>query len=808
MIKLTKVNKTYNQNRRNALRVLNAVDLTFPDKGFVVLLGESGSGKTTLLNVIGGMDSFDSGTITIGEMQVTRYRSNLLDDIRARTVGMVFQNYYLLPQESVLDNLAISLRLAGLTDESAIASRSDYLLEAVGMAKYAKRRAGQLSGGEQQRIAIARALAKNPAVVLADEPTGNLDSKNTLAIMRVLEHIAKEKLVIMVTHERKLAEHFADRIVELEDGRIVSDTQNEKSRVLDYATENDIYLGDLHQANAQSEGADIMVYRDEEDAFEARFILKGGTLYTDPKTPVKRIVDLRERTDVTVHEGSVKDDVESIAVKPFDLDEAFTTEATGKSVAPLTFKTVFKQTTHRLLSATRGQRFLLFAFLVGAMIIANAVSNIFVALTVHDDDFITMPRDTLSISARDLDMATIEAYASLPGVGGYTLYDTLMLELRMPNFHFSNRGDTQTIRAHVVPFERITDDDLRYGEMPQTPYEVVLDTGFIRKHIFGEDPYYALDFTQYRDALYLTLTLPSAEGGHVQFRVVGIADTDTPVVFAHPAFAADVANPSVHAYELHAHTIDVLVGQAPEQNELLMPAAYYGDDINDFEPFTMDVLGHIMTISGLYDDGRGEATTGFMMVSLATLESVYLHALNEAPATTDPAIYLYADHVRSALASLSQEGVEATHLYHDLRDEHRQQQWFEAAGSLTFSALIAAGTALSFFFLIRSSMISRVYEIGVLRSLGTKKRHILRRFIYEALILTSVSSLVGFTVMNYLLASTQRAVGDLLRIAHVSVLSVVVGLTIIYGINMLSGLVPVVGLLRKTPAQINVRYDI
>ncbi len=808
MITVEKLHKTYNKNRRNALHVLNDITLSFPEKGFVVLLGESGSGKTTLLNVIGGMDSFDSGTINIGETTVTKYRSNTLDDIRARTVGMVFQNYYLLPHESVRDNLAISLRLAGFTDETAIAARGDYLLEAVGMGKYAKRLAGQLSGGEQQRVAIARALAKNPAVVLADEPTGNLDSKNTLAIMRVLEQIAKEKLVIMVTHERRLAEHFADRVVELEDGRILADKQNKKTRVIDYATENDIYLGDLHRATSTSGGNDITVYRDSEEAFEARFILKGDTLYTDPKTPIKKIIDLRERTDVTIHEGSIKDDVEEIKVKPFDLDEAFSNHATGKSVAPVTFKTVLRQTMNRLLSATRGQRFLLFTFLIGAMIITNALSNIFLAITVNDDDFLTMPRETIGVPARNLDFDTLERYAALPGVSAYTLYEVHSLQLRLPDFYYQGRNSTQTIRAHVAPIEQISERDLMHGRLPENAYEVVLDAGFVRTFIFGEDPFYALDFDRYTDVLHFAFDLPTANGEAIRLQVVGVADTDAPVVFGHAALAADLAASPVHVYELHSEVVTLLAGEAPQKGEVLLAAAEYPGDVNDFTPMTFELLGQTMTVSGLYDDGRGVETTGLPMVSLDTVHAHTLESLASAPIALETQVFLYADNVSTALRSLREEGVEASHLYRELRADHRQQQLFEAAGRMTFSLIITAGTALSFFFLIRSSMISRVYEIGVLRSLGTKKRHIFRRFIYEAVILTSVSSLIGFALMNYLLASAQNAVGNLMRLTHVSFLSVMVGLIVIYGINTISGLIPVAGLLRRTPAQINVRYDI
>ena len=222
MIKLDNVKKTYNKRKQNANKVLDGISLDLPEKGLVVLLGESGSGKTTLLNAMSGLDKVDEGAITFGSETFEKYDTTAWDALRTKDIGYVFQNYYLLPFDSVYNNIRLTLKMVGIEDEAEINDRIEYLLGVVGMNGYKHRKANQLSGGQQQRIAIVRALAKDPKVIIADEPTGNLDSRNTLEVMQIIKQISKEKLVVMVTHERTLAPSYGDEIVEIVDGKISS----------------------------------------------------------------------------------------------------------------------------------------------------------------------------------------------------------------------------------------------------------------------------------------------------------------------------------------------------------------------------------------------------------------------------------------------------------------------------------------------------------------------------------------------------------------------------------------------------------
>ena len=205
MIKLVKVNKYFNRFKRNKIHVINNTSLEFEKTGLVAILGNSGSGKTTLLNAIGGLDKVSSGKIYINGKKITKRFSGRVDKIRNLNIGYIFQNYNLINNMTVFDNVALALKMCGVKNKEEIKKRVNYLLEVLGIYKYRNRYANMISGGERQRVAIARALVKNPNIIIADEPTGNLDSKNSLEIMNIIKSISKNKLVILVTHEKELA---------------------------------------------------------------------------------------------------------------------------------------------------------------------------------------------------------------------------------------------------------------------------------------------------------------------------------------------------------------------------------------------------------------------------------------------------------------------------------------------------------------------------------------------------------------------------------------------------------------------------
>lgn len=201
---------------------LRGVDLTFGDTEFVSILGQSGSGKTTLLNIIGGLDRYTSGDLLVDGRSTQDFKDADWDAYRNTTIGFVFQTYNLITHLSVLDNVEMSLRLAGISTKER-RERAINVLTEVGLKDHLFKRPNQLSGGQMQRVAIARALINNPKVLLADEPTGALDSKTSTQIMKLIQQISKGRLVIMVTHNAELASQYSDRIIKLADGLVIED---------------------------------------------------------------------------------------------------------------------------------------------------------------------------------------------------------------------------------------------------------------------------------------------------------------------------------------------------------------------------------------------------------------------------------------------------------------------------------------------------------------------------------------------------------------------------------------------------------
>ncbi len=202
---------------------LNDVSLNLRDNEFVAILGPSGSGKTTLLNIIGGLDRYDSGDLIINGISTKQYKDRDWDSYRNHTIGFVFQSYNLIPHQTVLANVELALTISGIS-RAERRQRAKQALEAVGLGEQIHKKPNQMSGGQMQRVAIARALVNDPDIVLADEPTGALDSETSIQVMELLKQVAKDRLVVMVTHNPELAEQYATRIVRLKDGSITDDS--------------------------------------------------------------------------------------------------------------------------------------------------------------------------------------------------------------------------------------------------------------------------------------------------------------------------------------------------------------------------------------------------------------------------------------------------------------------------------------------------------------------------------------------------------------------------------------------------------
>ncbi len=502
MIKVEDLKKTYDRRTRNANQVLHGMSFTLPDKGFVCILGASGCGKTSLLNAIGGLDSFDSGKITTDNAKITRSGSRTMEKERNANFGYIFQNYYLLPDHSAAYNIYLGMHSMRLSKKEKM-QRVKLALQKVDMLRYRKRNVGQLSGGQQQRIAIARAIARNPKVIFADEPTGNLDEANTTNICTILKELSQESLVVMVTHEERIARFFADRIISLEDGKIIEDTTDWTRGTMDAGEKDAVYSGEYEEERCSVEKLDL------------RVLTKSGsspvslTVITEKdriiiKTDDPRVVLCSEtNASPKLIEGD----------RPVLKAESFTTSAihdespamgtseslgkTGKSGLGMRF---LLREAKSLVSSKRLGKIGMGVFIILlSLMITIAVSDIITMASIDPEDFIITDSHVLDISfgrgeklpANKWDLtpyklAYMEHLAAseldfdyVINTGAYFRYlDNTVPQLGNLSLNFSP--------ANYAHISRLDESTLIHGRMPERSDEIVIDRWLVDKYIEGD----------------------------------------------------------------------------------------------------------------------------------------------------------------------------------------------------------------------------------------------------------------------------------------------------------------------------------
>lgn len=280
MIQITNLNKTYNSKKKKECEALKCINLNIQDKGLVFILGKSGSGKSTLLNLIGGLDNITSGSIIVDGNDLSKFKEKDFCRYRNNHVGFIFQDYHLIEELSVYENIALSLNLVKEEDKGKISEA----LARVELSGYETRFPHELSGGERQRVAIARAIVKKPSIILADEPTGNLDTATSTAIIALLKELSKDCLILIVSHNVIDAYKYADRIIELSLGNVIKDV----TRNIDFndsinIDDNVLYLPDEHNLNDE----DVLLINKELNSNNIKKVVKVKDKYLETKTDFK-----------------------------------------------------------------------------------------------------------------------------------------------------------------------------------------------------------------------------------------------------------------------------------------------------------------------------------------------------------------------------------------------------------------------------------------------------------------------------------------------------------------------------------------
>ncbi len=494
MISIKDLKKTYSSGTKSAEEVLHGVSFSLPEKGFVCILGRSGSGKTSLLNAIGGLDSFDSGSVEVDGTRITRSGSREMEKQRNANFGYVFQNYYLLPEHSAAYNVYLGLHSLDLSEREKL-KRVEDALRKVDMLRFRKRLVGELSGGQQQRIAIARAIAKSPKVIFADEPTGNLDEESTLNICSLLKNLSKTGLVVMVTHEERLADFFADRIITIEDGNIAGDSTDWERGALVSADKNSVYAGDYKDTEFKSDAVNLRVLSAEGAIpAEITLIVEDGRLII--KTDDKRLVMYSKPCDPPyVKEGSRPklDRSQFDAVQP-EQTETERPPLKRSSRAGLGLRMLFAEmrttaSKKKLRNAATG----LFIVLLSLMLLIS-ISDFIAAAKVAPEDFITSDSHVLELQfnkGKNFDDRTVwsiseyvpDFLALLEDTGlDYDLIPDTNLRFRYNSSILPQYGTLWMSmgKYNLVDIKRLDPSTIVYGRMPERYDEIVVDRWVIK----------------------------------------------------------------------------------------------------------------------------------------------------------------------------------------------------------------------------------------------------------------------------------------------------------------------------------------
>ncbi len=487
MIKIEKLDKFYNKGRANEVHVINETDLQFEDTGLVCILGESGSGKTTLMNTISGLDDFKSGTIDVDGEVVTKFGSDIQERIRNEKFGYIFQNYYLLMDQTVEYNIMLALSLYDVSEEDK-EKRIDYVLKAVDMTRYKKRLVSQLSGGQQQRVAIARALAKTPKVIFADEPTGNLDEQNTLRIMSILKNLSKNCLVIVVTHERSIADLFADRIINISDGKIISDINIEVNSSYEYSDNTNIYLGEFDKKEYTNDSVEISTYANGEmPKMNFKFIYSGNKLYIYPEGNINVEV-LTAENEKKVYEGKKP----VVELKDVEMEYELDT-ITSSKIPKLKFKDMWNMAKENIAIMGKKQIFLIASFIAMAILMVLTVQDVLNITNVDEKSIVTGDSHIISVEATEksamedgvfneyfkkfVDIIKEKEGVSIePQISPYITYEyNAFWQLSQITEAFYNYS--------VIPIDKLSKDTLIYGEMPDKYNEIVVDKRVLENYL-------------------------------------------------------------------------------------------------------------------------------------------------------------------------------------------------------------------------------------------------------------------------------------------------------------------------------------
>ena len=796
MIKLVNVYKYFNKGKKNEVRAIDNTSIDLPEKGIVTLLGPSGCGKTTLLNSIGGLSKIDKGSIYVDNEKITKVSVNKIDKIRSLKIGYIFQNFNLLDDETVFDNVSLVLKINGLKDKEEINKRVNFCLESLGIYRYRNRYAGMLSGGERQRVAIARAIVKDPEVIIADEPTGNLDSKNTIEVMNIIKSLSRDRLVILVTHESELAKFYSDRIIEINDGKIVKDYINEDNHELDYKLDNKIYLKDMKMHETiKGENVNIDYYVDDKSKLNLRIVVKNDNIYieSDKQKKIESINNSNIELVDTHYEKINKRVYEEFS---FDYSKVKNDKFKSKYSSIYNIFSGTKKGFTKILNYSFIKKLLLAGFFMSSVFVMYSVSSIMSTLNIKEKDFVSYNKNYILLTKNNMSLNEYNKIKSMKYVD-YVLPTDGMVTV---NFKFSNylqtSGIMETIKGNLASDSLVT--KVISGNKIKNSNEIIIDKMVIDNFLSMGDAKNA-GYLSYDSFVGESVYLKDSQ----EYKIVGISDTSSPSIYASDSELINIIENSINDDYLMEETTSCK--DYKRVNATLTGGAY---PINDYEVMVSESVKYEYPLNKEIDIKIGNTklkVVGYYKSDETNDFLVSENTIKNKLIFNSSRFVISSKDKENVIDELKSEKYNVVDTYENSLSTYKRDVEDANKSKIIYSSIIVIISLIEIYLIIRSSFLSRVKEVGILRSIGIKRIDIYKMFMGEILSITLISSVPGLLFMSYVLYTLSKI--EILNIV-INPLVFMLSLLIIVFFNLLFGLLPVYRVVKKTPHEILSRNDV
>lgn len=820
MLKIEKLNKYFNKGKKSEIHVINDVNLELGETGLVALLGESGSGKTTLLNTIGGLDKVKSGNIYIDSKKITSKSSYKVDKIRNLNIGYIFQDYKLIDDKTVFENVAITLKLIGIKDKEEIKRRVNYVLEKVGIYRYRNRLAESLSGGERQRVGIARAIVKNPKILLCDEPTGNLDSKNSLEVMNIIKAISKERLVILVTHERNLAEFFASTIIEIADGKILSIKDNTHENNLDYQIDGKIYLKDFENHESFSKNnLNIDVYGSDNKPLNLKIVIKDNNIYINSN--IKEIEVVNEQSNIEFIDEHYKAiDKKEIENYSYDFKETFNTDIPTKYSSIFNLFTLVTNGFKKIFKFSKLKKILLVGFFVAGIFAMYSVSSIFATIKVDDIDFVDINKNYLTAKVSNIKVDDYLKYESNANIN-YILPSDSVISVQLSTSDFLQlRTSNVYLTGSIADKQLLSQEKITLGKASNDVNTFVIDE-MVAQRLVDLDDAKMVGITKIDDLLNRKVVIPILG----EFTITGISDTGSPSIYMNNSLFVNILylcnkkdsniiddgfyptdevyddeigiqnKKEIFDYNLFLNDITLKEGRLPVDD--------YEVIVNINNRYEMPLNKEIDTkindkklkVVGYYES----YTIDYKLVN----NNMIKYSLIEKAKN----IAIYSKDKVNTREYFSSNNITLQDSYEYSKNLYLANRSDTIKANLTSAGIVLIISLIEIFFMIRSSFLSRIKEVGIYRAIGLKKIDIYKMFAGEIIAITTLANVPAILLTAYVL----NTISKVNYFSKYFVINIPIILLVIIGIyifNLVIGLIPIFTTIIKTPASILSRYDV